>query len=106
MDSRSKPQLGLFCSESQLDLLARLLARRTFELPGADLPSKTLLEGEGAPRGPRLNLLGPQAQQQQIRHEGNCHRALDSSRILGHLRLAQAHHSLQFFATEFHRPSS
>lgn len=71
MNSRSKPQWGLVRSESQLDLLARLVARSTFKLLGADLPSKTLLEGESTPRVAQSNLLYAQAQQQQISHEGD-----------------------------------
>src|SRR2546426_11565299 len=105
MYSCSKPQLGLFCNESQLDLLTRLLARSPLELPSAHLPGKTLLEGEGTPRAARSNLLCAQAQQQQISHEGDRNRALHPCRVLGDLVLAQPYHSFQFLDAEFDWPS-
>jgi len=107
MYSCSEPQVRpLLCSKPQIDLLAHFLSRHPFELPGTQLPGELLLKGEGTPRTAGFDLLGPQAQQQQIRHEGGPHRSLNSGRVLGHLRLAQAPHVLQLFTTEFHGPSS
>jgi hypothetical protein len=100
MYSRRESQGNLLCSEPQADLLTRFLSSRPFELPSPHVPSKLLLEGEGTPRAARLDLLGPQPQQQQIGHEGYCHRAFHPCRVLGDLMLPQPYYALQFFDTE------
>src|SRR5215813_1192654 len=106
MSSRCKRQLDLFRGGSQASLLPPFLARHPFEVSGPYLPGKLLLEGKGTPGGPRFDLLGPQAQQQPRGHEGDSNRALPPRHVLRDLMLAQAHHSLQFFHTQFDRPSA
>ena len=106
MDSRCKPQLHLLRGRSLANLPARFLTRCPLDLPCAPVPREPLLEREGTPGCPRLDLLGPQPQQQQIRHDRHGDRTLYPGRILGDLRLAQAHDALQFFDAEFDRPSS
>ena len=106
MDSRCKPQLNLLRGRPQADLPSRCLTCRPLHLPCAPVPSEPLLESKGTPGAARLNLFGPQAQQQQIRHEGDSDRTFHPGCVLGDVRLAQPHDALQFFDAEFHRPSS
>lgn len=106
MDLRSKSQWNLLGGRPRAKLLSRFLTCHSFELAAPPLPGKLLLEGEGAPRSPRLNLLGAPAQPQQIRHEGHGHRALSPCRVLGDLVLAQPDDAFQFLDPEFDRPSS
>jgi hypothetical protein len=82
MDSRSEPRA---------DLLAGFLPSGAFdELLGSHLPGELLLESECTPGTARFDLLGPQPQQPQIRHDRDGDRALHPGRLFGDLRLAQA----------------
>ena len=76
------------------------------QLVRAPLPRQLLLERKRTPGTAWFDLLGPQPEQQQVCHHRDGYRTLHSCRILGHLRLAQAHDTLEFFDTEFDRPSA
>ena len=106
MDLRCQPQWKRFSRALLTDLLSRLLVGRPLQLAGAPVPGQFLLERERTPGTSRLNLFGPQPQQQQIRHHRHGHRAFHPGRLLGDLVLPQAHDALQFLNAEFHGPSS
>ena len=106
MHLRCPSQWGRFNSSVPTDLLSDFVVDRPAQLACPPRPGQLLLERERTPGTAWFDLLGPQPQQQQVRHYGNSHRALHSSGILRHLRLAQAHDTLEFLDTECHRPAS
>jgi hypothetical protein len=106
MHLRRQSQWGRFKSSLPTDLLSDFLVDHPVQLACTPLPGQLLLERERTPGTAGFDLRGPQPQQQQVRHYGNSHRALHSSGLLGHLVLAQAHDTLEFLDTEFHRPAS
>ena len=103
---RCQPQWGRFSRPLPTDLLSGFLPDRPVQLARAPLPRQLLLERKRTPGTARFDLLGPQPQQQQVGHHRYGHRALHPGRVLRHLVLPQAHDTLEFFDTEFHRPSS
>ena len=106
MHLRCQSQWGRFNSSLPTDLLSDFLMNNPVQLAWTPLPGQLLLERERTPGTAGFDLRGPQPQQQQVGHHGNSHRALHSSGILRHLRLAQAHDTLEFLDTECHRPAS
>ena len=101
-----QPQWERFSRPLSTDLLSCFLPDSPVQLASAPLPCQLLLERERTPGTAGFDLRGPQPQQQQVGHHRYRHRALHSSGILRHLRLAQAHDTLEFFDTEFDRPSA
>jgi hypothetical protein len=106
MDSRCKPHRNLLRNKVQANLLASFLTGIPVQLASTPVPRQLPLERERTPGTPRCDRLGPQPQQQQIRHEGHSHRVLHPRCLLGDLVLPQPDDPFQFLDTEFYRPSS